>query len=303
MKRLLNCYASQIAKMTPKEMLESIRASEGRIIATESTVISPTSVIHGITDAELKSAFGADIILYNWLDVFDPMIPGLDVSDKSLAIKRVKELTGRIVGVNLEPVDPKVVAMGEIDEIAKGRLATVETVERAIELGADIILLTGNPGTGVTNAKIVETLKKIKPLCQDKIILMAGKMHAAGSVADAGENIINEGLIKELVDAGADIICMPSPGTVPGIGLDYIQKMVKYAHALGALTMTAIGTSQEGASKETINQIALMCKMSGTDIHHIGDANVERFDNIYHYGLAIRGARHTYMSMAKSVKR
>lgn len=153
------------------------------------------------------------------------------------------------------------------------------------------------------NEKIVSTLKEIKAECKDDIILMAGKMHAAGSVADAGENIISEELIKAFVEAGADIICLPAPGSVPGITLEYIRRLVAYAHSLNVLTMTAIGTSQEGATVDTINRIALMCKMCGTDIHHIGDANIERFDNIYHYGLTIRGARHTYMSMAKSCRR
>lgn len=303
MKRMLNCFASDIKKMSTQEMLESIKASEGRIIATEVTLVFPRAILENITDAELKSALGADIILYNWLDVFDPQIPGIDTDDKSQAIMRTKELTGRLVGINLEPVDEEAKTMGDIDKIAIGRQASIATVEEAIKLGADLILLTGNPGTGVTNEKIISTLKKLKPICEGKILLMAGKMHAAGSTTDAGENIINENLIKAFVEAGADIICLPAPGTVPGITMEYTRKLIAYAHSISALTMTAIGTSQEGASKETINQIALMCKMCGTDIHHIGDANVERFDNIYHYGLAIRGARHTYMSMAKSVKR
>jgi L-ascorbate metabolism protein UlaG (beta-lactamase superfamily) len=37
------------------------------------------------------------------------------------------------------------------------------------------------------------------------------------------------------------------------------------------MTMTAIGTSQEGASSETLRHLALMCKIAGTDLHHLGD--------------------------------
>ena len=72
------------------------------------------------------------------------------------------------------------------------------------------------------------------------------------------------------------------------------------------LTITAIGTSQEGADVETIKQIALMCKMTGTDIHHIGDAGYPGMavpENIMAYSVAIRGVRHTYHRMAVSVNR
>lgn len=70
--------------------------------------------------------------------------------------------------------------------------------------------------------------------------------------------------------------------------------------------MTTIGTSQEGADAETIREIALLCKMTGTDLHHIGDAGYPGIavpENILRYSLAIRGRRHTYRRMARSVNR
>ena len=68
------------------------------------------------------------------------------------------------------------------------------------------------------------------------------------------------------------MILLPAPGTVPGITMEYARKLIKKAHEKGALAMTTIGTSQEGADEATIRQIALMCKMAGADIHHIGDS-------------------------------
>ena len=65
-------------------------------------------------------------------------------------------------------------------------------------------------------------------------------------------------------------------------------------------------TSQEGADVATIRQIALMCKMAGADIHHIGDTGVPGMalpQNIMAYSIAIRGERHTYHKMAQSVNR
>ena len=132
--------------------------------------------------------------------------------------------------------------------------------------------MTGNPGTGVSNQTIVENLKKMKEVVGDDIVLMAGKMHAAGSKKEAGENIITKEVIKDFVEAGADVILIPAPGTVPGITLEYVKEMIAYAHSLDVMTLTSIGTSQEGSEDSTIRDIALMCKMCGTDLHHIGDA-------------------------------
>lgn len=300
MKRLLDSFASEIREMDRTMILESIKASEGRIICSEATLVSEMPILGSVSDAEMKSSFGSEMILYNWLDVFDPQIPCIDVKDKKDCIRKVKELTGRLIGVNLEPVDQEAETMGEIEGIANGRKATMDAVGAAIELGLDYILLTGNPGTGVTNSKIVETIREIKKNYDEKIIVIAGKMHAAGSSVDIGEKIITKELVTDFAEAGADIICLPAPGTVPGITLEYAREMIQQAHALDKLTMTAIGTSQEGSDKETIRQIALMCKMAGTDIHHIGDANIANFDNIMHYGYVIRGVRHTMISMAKS---
>jgi hypothetical protein len=50
-----------------------------------------------------------------------------------------------------------------------------------------------------------------------------------------------------------------------------VAALIDCAHAKGVLAMTAIGTSQEGADINTIRQIALMSKMAGADLHHIGD--------------------------------
>lgn len=208
-------------------------------------------------------------------------------------VRELKRLTGRPIGINLEPVELK-----ENDDnmwaMTPGRQATLENGRKAAEMGVNFILLTGNPGTGVSNTAIVDTLRA------------AGKMHASGILSEAGENIITKADIKAFREAGADIILLPAPGTVPGITMEYVKGLVTYAHELGALTITAIGTSQEGADVDTIRQIALLCKMTGTDIHHIGDSGFNGMalpENIQSYSVAIRGIRHTYRRMARSVNR
>ena len=182
----------------------------------------------------------------------------------------------------------------------------MENAKKAIEMGIDFIVLTGNPGIGVTNAAIIDTLKVYRKELGNSVALIAGKMHASGIVSEGGENIITEDDVIACAEAGADVILMPAPGTVPGITMEYIRKLVCRAHALGKMTLTAIGTSQEGADIATIREIALMCKMTGTDMHHLGDAGYGGMslpENILEYGKVIRGIRHTYHRMAASVRR
>lgn len=304
-KRLLDCNASDFLNMTKAEILESIAASEGRVVVSEVVgILQP--VLYNITNAELAASFGADILILNIFDVNNPIFYGMPKVEKDEIIRELKRLTGRLIGINLEPVDSKMSTIGEINDISKGRLATVENAIKAYEMDCDMIVLTGNPGTGVSNNAITNSIKEIRKGLNDKIILIAGKMHAAGSLKEAGENIITKEEVKAFIEAGADIILLPAPGTVPGITVEYIKGLVTYAHSLGALTLTSIGTSQEGSDCETIKQIALMCKITGTDMHHLGDAGYAGIaipENIMDYSIAIRGKRHTYTRMARSINR
>ena len=224
-------------------------------------------------------------------------------------ILEVKRLTGRAVGINLEPLEDGVessVGTNSEWKLTSGRAGTLENAEKAVAMGADFIVLTGNPGVGVTNRAITQTLKKYREAFGDRILLVAGKMHAAGILSESGEKIITEEDVRAFAEAGADVILMPAPGTVPGITTEYIRRLVSCAHELGKLTLTAIGTSQEGADTATSREIALMCKMTGTDLHHLGDSGYVGMalpENILEYGKVIRGVRHTYHRMASSIHR
>lgn len=309
MKRFLNCNASDFEKMTKSELIESIAASEGRIVVCE-TIGAVPQMLGDVTNAEFAASMGADIILLNIFDVNNPVMHGLptDVKPEDY-IRKIKELTGRPVGLNLEPLEEGVASTVETDEwsgLSSGRAGTLENAKKAVEMGADFIVLTGNPGIGVTNKAITDTLKLYRKELGDSVVLIAGKMHAAGILGEAGEKIITKNDVKEFSEAGADIILMPAPGTVPGITMEYIRGLVSYAHELGKLTLTSIGTSQEGADVSTIKNIALMCKMAGTDLHHLGDSGYMGMalpENILEYGKVIRGVRHTYHRIAASIKR
>lgn len=303
MKRLLNCDTSDLAKMSKADKLESIEASEGRVIVQELSLFNDSQILAPLSDAEVACAFGADLILFNAFDCENPHIAGVKAEPNEV-IRQVKHLTGRLVGLNLEPVG-KSEMIGVQEDMAKGRKATIANAKKAKELGFDFILLTGNPGTGVDNTAIIEALKQMKSEVGDDLILMAGKMHAAGSKKEAGCNIVTKEQIDEFIKAGADVVLLPAPGTVPGVTFEFVKDMVEYIHEKGKLTLTAIGTSQESASKNTIEQIALMCKMAGTDLHHVGDAGIGGMDpeNLMAYSVTIRGKRHTWTRMARSINR
>ncbi len=303
---MLDSYASDFRKFTKEDLLESILKSEGRVIACE-TIGTLQPMLGNVTNAEFAAAMGADILLLNMFDVIKPVVNGLPEAEPEDTVALLKKLTGRPIGINLEPVEEG--EEGETEPMWKmspGRRATVDNALRAAEMGVDMILLTGNPGMGVSNSSIIETLKSYKKAVGDRVILAAGKMHAAGILSEAAENIMTKEDVKSFVKAGADIILLPAPGTVPGITVEYAKELVTCAHSLGAMTITAIGTSQEGADTDTIKNLALMCKMTGTDIHHLGDAGyggISLPENIMAYSVAVRGIRHTYHRMAASVER
>lgn len=308
MKRFLDCTASDFEKMNAQDMISAIANSEGRLLVCETIgMIQP--MLGDVTNAEFVASMGADIILLNMFDVNKPIIQALPKAEPENTIHKLKELTGRPIGINLEPLEQGVES--EVDtldmwKLSAGRAATLENGLKAADMGVNFIVLTGNPGIGVTNKAITDTLKVYKEHLGDRVVLVAGKMHAAGISSEAGEKIITKEDVKAFAEAGADVILMPAPGSVPGITTEYIRSLVSYAHELGKLTLTAIGTSQEGADIATIKQIALMCKMTGTDLHHLGDAGYGGMalpENILEYGKTIRGIRHTYHRMAVSVRR
>lgn len=297
MKRLLNCTSSEMASMTKEELKQSIMACEGRVIMTE-TVVAVQPLLGDLTNAELAVSFGSDMILLNVFDCNNPKINGLPETNEP--VKLLKKLVGRPVGCNLEPIDEEAELMESRREISHGRHATKETFIKAKELGFDFICLTGNPGTGVSNASIENAIKLAKEYFGGMII--AGKMHSSG----IDEPLVDLPSIERFIDAGADIILMPAVYTVPGLSEQTVMEACQLIKSKGALSLSSIGTSQEGSDEDTIRMIALTNKRCGIDIQHIGDAGwcgIALPENIMALSIAIRGKRWTYHTIASSVNR
>jgi hypothetical protein len=304
-KRYIDCSARELAAYHKKELLQSIADSEGGVLAAE-TIGTVTPMLVNITNAEFVTSLGADIIMLNIFDVDHPVINGLPEVAPEDTIHEVKRLTGRMVAINLEPAAVRNDGEKSVWSLTEGRRATVENAKKAADMGIDMIVLTGNPGVGVDNRAITKALADLNEAVGDRVILTAGKMHASGILSEAGEKILTKEDAETFIEAGADVLLLPAPGTVPGFTMEHAAELIKSAHEKGVLAMTTIGTSQEGADEATIRQIALMCKMAGADIHHIGDSGYMGMalpENITAYSVAIRGKRHTYRRMAMSLVR
>lgn len=304
--RLISANSSEIKNMTKEELFQSIKASEGRVILSENVVLHP-SILGDVTCAEMSRAYGADMILLNAFDVNHPIVVGAYDGEYSAEmctpndniINRMKDLVGLPIGMNVEPVDENLALESTRIPIAPGRKASVETFQKANSLGLDFILLTGNPGTGVTNDLIAQNVKVAKEHFDGLII--AGKMHSSG----VDEPVVSINSAKQFLEAGADIVLVPAVGTVWGIDEQQVKDVVDLVHSKGKLVMSAIGTSQESAQKEVVQGIGIKNKTLGIDIQHIGDANMGLvgIENIKELSDAIRGKRHTVSRMARSINR
>ena len=309
-KRLLDANASDFAGMNAHALVQSIRFSEGRVVMAEVIATAPP-LLDKISNAELAAGMGADLILLNFYDVTAPQVTGFPDEGEAIrstpifghvpwghgvSLRQVKKWIGRPVGLNLEPVED-VRTLG-----TSGRLASPENAQAAVTQGADFIVITGNPHTGVTTNGIARASAAIREAIDDDAVLLAGKMHAAGAAGD----VVTAADIDAFADGGADGVVLPAPGTVPGMTVEIVHGLARAAHERGLLVMNTVGTSQEGASTSTIEQLALMSKMTGADIHHLGDAGTIGIavpENITAWSLALRGRRHTWHRMATSLHR
>lgn len=296
-KRILNSFASDFKDYTAQELKLSIQGGEGRTVCCELGITSEP-IIGYLTHAEIASAFGGDLMLLNGFDCLNPVIRG--TGDVANPVARLKELCGRPIGANLEPVDDAAEMLENRRIVPPGRRCSIDTLHAANELGLDFICLTGNPGTGVTNKEIIRAITLAKEHYHGLII--SGKMHGAGSK----EPVMTIAIAEQMIAAGCDILLVPAVGTIPGFTDEELVAITQYAHAHDTLVLSAIGTSQEGASKEVIEQLAIRNKVAGVDIQHIGDAaygGMADVHNIFAMSVAIRGIRHTVSRMASSVVR
>lgn len=314
--RMFDLFYDDFFKMKRQDILAAISQSEGRTLMCE-TIISTFPLLDGVSNPETAAAFSADMITLNTFNFDAPFIFGYDdanispyhgipeyVKSFETIIKRnlendhyiqdYKKIVGRFLGVNLEPVP-------ENSSYPEGLRCSEKNLGKVKQLGFDYIVITANPNTGVTSQGITDGIKRARKVLGDDYLIIAGKMHGAG----AG-NIYDQETIRDFVSAGADIILIPAPGTVPGFTVDLVKSFIDSIHSEGALAMTTIGTSQEGSTESFIESVAQMSKMASADIQHTGDAGVSGMtppENILRLSITMRGRRHTYRRMSRSSHR
>jgi hypothetical protein len=312
-KRFLTATPRELLSFSGRELIESIRISEGRVLCV-SARSRAANLIDYVCNAEVAAAFGADLIQLDTYEVDRPMMPGLPskniAEDQQFSevqirrglgysLKEIRELIGRPVGVLLFVTEPE----GEQGIITSygNVLATGEVARKAIESGANFLSIGGwaSPETTLT------ALRSIRAAVGPDPIIEFIRPHGTGLMNFGVQgDLITEGEALSLLEAGADIIGMPAPATFPGWTVEKCGAIVNAIHRVGKLASLGVHTSQEGSNTQTLEQIALLSKMAGADIHELGDSGYNEAmippENIMAFGVALRGRRHHYRRMAFS---
>lgn len=305
--RMISASKSDFEKMTPMELKKSIYASEGRVVMSQHMAFMPGAV-YGVTNTELVFASGSDMSMINCYDFDDD---SKNVFLQGSTFQEIKSRVNRPLGFYM--MCPK--KDFEITEDAKmynlsGTMASVEHFKKAKELGADFIVLGGNPGIGTSLEDIIYWTKVVKDMFGDDIFVFAGKWEDGVDERVLGDPIAkydSKEMVKRLIDAGADCIDLPAPGSRHGIAVDSIRELIEFIHTYkeGTLAMCFLNSSVEGADVDTIRQITLLMKQTGCDIHAIGDGGIGGLsdpDNIYQMSLTLRGKLKTWYRIASTNK-
>ncbi|MGW2839829.1 DUF7916 family protein [Streptomyces sp. NPDC001493] len=290
--RILDLDREQLAALRGRRLTASVAAAEGRTMVAEvfadRAVLSAHPGDNGVHNAELMAAFGADIVVLNLIErAWDGERLVLPALGAFTSIAELAAYIGRPVGINLEP--------GDVPEI---RRAKPEFAKRLVGMGAAMLCLTANPGTGGSYEGLARVTEELRKGLGDEVALWSGKMHHAGH-----PERLTAARLTALVEAGADGVVLPLPGTMPGVTRELAAEAVAAVQDAGAVVMGAIGTSQEGAHTDVVPQLALNAKEIGIDAHHIGDAFLPGMGDpelLYAYSVAVRGRRHTWNRMALS---
>lgn len=300
--RLISASASDFEGWDAMTLKESIRMSEGRVVMGQHLLFASQGLVRGVTNSELLFAFGADMVMLNTFNFNNEEDnPGL----QGLTFAELKARCRRPIGVYLGCPGKNAPDQRKLYD-PEGMLATPEHVDRAVEMGASFIVLGGNPGSGTSIEDVIATTAWIKEGYGDRVLLFAGKWEDGVNERVLGDPLADydaKDVIRRLIDAGADVIDLPAPGSRNGISTHMIQELVQYVHIYkpGTLAMTFLNSSVEGADPDTVRLIALKMKETGADIHAIGDggfAGCTSPENVQQLSISLKGKPYTYFRMA-----
>ncbi len=329
--KFLEDVGSKLTGANRAEMVNAVSNAGGRVIIGE-TVTFKQSMIDGVTNAELLKSWGCDMVTINHYNVDFPMVPGISSTENGIemfgsllnesgskgckpssrvlenafqnifwqfgfgvTINDVKRLCGIPIGITLEPV-------AEEDDYPNGRVANEENARKGAEQGASYITLIHTPQ--MSCGEFAKRVEQVRKGMGEKGLVKAGRMPWGGcSFLVNADEFVTEEEINALSAAGADVIILPSPGTVPGLTIDLVRRWVTIVHNCGLLAETTIGTSQEGADPDVIRRFAIDSKMTGADLFQIGDSVYGGCcvpENVMAFARAIKGQRHMLRRAAVS---
>ncbi|MCL2006993.1 MAG: hypothetical protein FWG77_02810 [Treponema sp.] len=315
--RLINAKRTDIQKMSASDLKKSIWDSEGRVILSQNYVgMVPLSM--GTTNPELAQAMGADMVFFNGYSANeDAEHPGLIISGltaegfsrEQYRIPQMRKLIDVPIGVYLECGQESDKSNFLSFLVREDRIASPKNLQKLLDEKVDFVVLGGNPGTGTKYDAILNATKEAKKVLGDNMVIFSGKWEDGSKEPVIGDPMRSQDFYKELIssliDAGADVICMPMPGSRWGINVDCIRDLVTFVHTYkqGTLVMTFLDGTVEGSDVDTIRQCSLWSKLTGADIHSIGDAGLGGMsipENIYQMAITIKGRAKTWERMSAS---
>lgn len=302
--RLISASKSDFEKMSAMELKESIYKSEGRVICGQHLLFAGEGLVWGVTNSELMFAFGADMVMLNTIDLDHiENNPGL----QGLTYQQLKARCNRPIGVYLGcPKEGTEDAGKKPLYRREGMVCTPDHVQKCVDMGVDFIVLGGNPGSGTSISDVIACTKWVKEKYGDKVFVWAGKWEDGIREKVLGDPLAEydaKDVIRQLIDAGADCIDFPAPGSRGGITVEMIRELVQYVHSYkpGTLAMSFLNSSVEGADPDTIREVAVLMKQTGADIYCIGDggfAGCSSPENVHQLSVSVKGRPYTYFRMA-----
>lgn len=328
----LNDTGAPLLKAGRKDYIQGIVDAGGRVVVGE-TITFKQSLIDGVTNAEMMRGCGCDMVMVNHYNMDMPMMPGLpslpqgieqffsywneagspgkvpptslvetafqDYFLESFGFGRTladaSRLAGVPIGMGLLPTEPD-------PSIPPALLANEANARRAIEHGANFISIICTPKLDTRD--LAGYIRAVRAGFGDHGLVKVGKMPWGGSTFKTpSSEYFTKDQIEMIAEAGADVLIVPSPGTIQGFTIEQVKTWFDIAHQNGLLAEATVGTSQEGADPDVVRRFAIDSKMAGADLQQIGDSvysGVTTPANIMAFAKAIKGERHTVRRMALS---
>lgn len=301
-KRLMGCTPQELLSLSPDELFEALKGSEGRCVYACARCKGP-NLVQGVTNAEVCASMGADLVKLCYYDPYDPYFPGLPSKDpkddeayanvqlplgRGWTAREIRSLIGRPVSVEMF-----------VEQ------ASEERMDKMISEGFDIICIYGFE----YDEDFLPKISRLAEKCKGKALVEAGILHGPKlkEVPTHMKDLQTAEFAAKAVKAGANLFQVPAVGTLPGFNEAYVTNLIEAIHEAGGLAITGIHSSMEGSKTDLIHRIAVDNKICGADIQMIGDAGINENmadpELIMELSIAMKGKRHTYRRMCVSLNR